>query len=75
MSTDKDNEVHHMLGAIQSDVRHVLSSVNGLSGRLDNLERRITAVEKFNVRVLTIGSLVGVVLAAFFSGITKKILG
>ncbi len=75
MSTDKDTEVHHMLGAIQSDVRHVLTSVNGLTARLDSLEKRITAVEKFNVRVLTLASIIGVVLTAFFSGITKKLIG
>lgn len=70
-----DNELHHMLGAIQSDVRHVLTSVNSVTARLDNLEKRTTAVEKFNVRVLTLASILGAILAAFLSGVTKKFIG
>ena len=75
MASDNEKEIHHMLGSIQSDVKHVLTTVTLLTGRIDGLEKRITAVEKFNVRVLTITTFIGVGIAAFLSGIVKKFLG
>ncbi len=57
-------ELHQTLGAIQSDIRHILKETQSLNANLSMLEIRMLAVEKFNVRVATYGSLVGLVLAA-----------
>ncbi len=73
MSTDNDKELHHMLGVIQSDVRHVLTSINSIQSRMDSLEKRVTAVEKFNIRVITLASFAGIALAAFVSGTVEKL--
>ncbi len=63
----ENTELHQTLGAIQSDIRHILQSTQSLNSSISVLERRIVVVEKFNVRVTTYGSLVGLVLAALVS--------
>ncbi len=66
-------ELHQTLGAIQSDIRHILQSTQNLNSSISVLERRITVVESFNVRVKTYGSLVGLVLAALVSASVSTI--
>ncbi len=75
MSADNDKELHHMLGVIQSDVRHVLTSINSIQSRMDGVEKRVTAIEKFNVRVITLASFVGIAVAAFISGTVRQLFG
>ncbi len=75
MSSDNDKELHHMLGVIQSDVRHVLTSINSIQSRMDGVEKRVTAIEKFNVRVITLASFVGIAVAAFISGTVRQLFG
>lgn len=69
---DKSTNPHDlafMLGGIQSDVKHVLAALTRNQEQFDRIDKefdhigdRLNKVEKFNVKVLTMASIIGPVL-------------
>jgi len=60
MATDN---TERLLGEISSDVKHILLRQDKQDGRLDRQERRLSAVEGFQWKLVGIASTVPTVLA------------
>ena len=79
--SEQDNNLHRLLGELGADMKHVLRALeknssntvklrNEMREENEELKKRLTKVEKFNVKVLTYASVaIPVVLAAIKFGV------
>lgn len=63
-TSSTDSDLAFMLGRIQGDVKHILTAIADnhnefgvISQKFDRVDKRLDEVEKFNVKVITIATI------------------